>query len=151
MFWLDTSPAYFRYYAGTIRLEEKQADEVTGHKLDLTTGMFVPAAPDEVRTVLAASDSEHFAQLTHSEFVFATEDARRRHLHGEGSVFPIYELIDAMHRQAEEDGREITDAQSAFIVALHIQTFAAWEKELASQAAGQAASFVCGPKGSPQP
>ncbi|MBF6171349.1 hypothetical protein IU476_07680 [Nocardia blacklockiae] len=137
------SPSYFRFYAGTIRLEESESGEVTGQKLNIRTGFFEPASFDEISEVLGASQEFDLSEISEKQFVKATEEARSDYLQGDAPVFEIYRQIAEIYQAAEREGRRIDPAESAEISALRARTFRMWEDEAARRAAGEPPTFHC--------
>lgn len=140
----DTALAYFRYGAKILQVGTSGSDPVA-FELELDSGAFVPASFEKIFDILSGADVE-LTPLSRDEFVVATEDARRNHLHGTGPVFALYGLIDAIYAQTQRTHRALPDKARAYVTILCHNTFQLWEEELANRAAGEPASFRSGPK-----
>lgn len=139
--WLNKSPSYHQHYASTIRLEEDDQGNVTGRILNLYTGAFDEATPEQIDDVLGSRGNMDFRELTEDAFILETERERRRRLRGDGTIFAIYDVIDALYGTAKDEGRKVTREEAALIVGLYRRTFPLWEEEFARQAAGEPPSF----------
>ncbi|MGF6885500.1 hypothetical protein ABIA39_003958 [Nocardia sp. GAS34] len=141
MSWLRESPSYFRFYNGTIRLDEPPEGRVSGQKLNIDTGLFEPASFDEISSVLGARDDYDLSMLSEENFVKETEVARSYYLRGEGPVFDIYDSIQKIFDRSKAEGRRISSEEADEVYSLWHQSFRLWEEESARLAAGEDPSF----------
>ncbi|MGF6885501.1 hypothetical protein ABIA39_003957 [Nocardia sp. GAS34] len=145
---MPAAPSYFRLYNRTIRIIESPEGDVSGEALNLRTGFFDPASPEDVANVAAGSSDVDLAKLTEARFIRETEEARSTYLQGEGPVFDIYRRVGQLFDLAKSEGRWVTSVELDEIYSLWRRSFRLWEEEAARQEAGKPASFRYGRIGS---
>ncbi|MFC0115069.1 hypothetical protein [Kibdelosporangium aridum] len=139
MNWIKT-PAYYKYYGKTFRIDTDADDELTGHVLNLRTGAF-DRADDQVDRVMFSRSGDVYS-LSEAEFVNDTEVERATYLTGDGPIFALYDTIKAIRAHAAAEGRKLTPHETALIVGLRKKTFKMWEEEFARRDNGEPAENV---------
>ncbi len=76
----------------------------------------------------AMSGRGEVQRVSEREFMQKVEAWRARNLSGDGPVFALYALINAMEDQAREEGRPLRDDEKALVEELRAQSYRAFEE-----------------------
>jgi hypothetical protein len=74
------------------------------------------------------SKDDDIEQVSEDEFVQQVEKLRGRKLQGEGTVYDLYELINAMEDNAQKTKQELTKEDKALIAILRRKTYELFEQ-----------------------
>lgn len=107
-------------------------------KFDWDTGGYVNG--DNLWADVFLSHGGDVERVTEAEFIQYVEGLRAHRIEGEGTVFTLYEVINAMEDTAKEEGRRLTEKERAIIAGLRRKTYALFEKMLAAKEAQEPAS-----------
>jgi hypothetical protein len=134
-------PKYFDYYNNAFKIIEAPNGGLRAYVLDCHTGKF-RTANSRLRKVLFAM-GEEISPVSEDEFVTIVEENRSYYLHGDGTIFAIYDKIDAWFKQKDSLSAAEWRKKRDLISELRRRTFSMWEEEFTRQAAGERPSFKC--------
>ncbi|WP_433562081.1 hypothetical protein ACQP1O_31840 [Nocardia sp. CA-151230] len=141
---------YWEYMQRPYRLEKSdQPGAVSGRVgffIDRRTGEYIEdnTPIDNILWPDPTTDGfwrEHDSfQRDRNWYVDAVEHERMQYLRGEGTIFALYEVIEATRDQARGRGR-MTPEERALVHSLTNKTFDMWEEEIARRATGEPPAF----------
>lgn len=118
-------PEYYIVVERPIKLVSTEDGGMTVLKYNFETGGFDYGMEYLSRVRFGKDDVE---KVSEDEFVQHVEKLRGRSLKGEGTVYDLYQLINAMEDDAKEKGQELTVEDKALIVSLRIRTYKLFEE-----------------------
>jgi hypothetical protein len=119
-------PRFFRVGLRPVRFLPTPGGGLLVLAMNWATGAFEPA-PEYVARVLFGTDDEE--ELTEQAFIDEVEAWRARNLTGEGPVFALYSMVNAMEDEAQSQGRELTEEERALVAELRRRTYSLFEQE----------------------
>jgi hypothetical protein len=129
-------PQYHIVFTRPVKLLETEDGGMNVLKFDWKTGGFIYGMNLLSEIFFGHGDVE---QVTEDEFIQYVEKLRARRIKpGEGTVYTLYELINAMEDKAKEEGRKLTDKEKAIIADLRRETYQLFEEMLKEAEQGQA-------------
>jgi hypothetical protein len=121
-------PSYHIVFTRPVKLVETKDGGMNVLKFDWDTGGFIYGMDLVSEIFFGHGEVE---RVTEDEFIQYVEELRGRRIkHGEGTVYTLYELINAMEDKAKEEGRRLTDKEKATIVGLRKKTYRLFEQAL---------------------
>jgi hypothetical protein len=123
---MPDQPGFFTAGLRPIRFVPLPGGGLQVLKMNWTTGAFEPGVEFLGRVMFGTGDVE---TLTEDRFIDYVEAWRARNLAGEGPVFALYSLVNAMEDEAKQQKRELTDEERAIIAELRRQTYQSFERE----------------------
>jgi len=122
-------PAYYVYYSRPVKFLATPDGGMAAWKLSWETGGWEPA--DELVDEIIGAVGGEISPIDRDRFIDLTEDARAELLHGEGPVYALYETVNALIKDALEQGRALTAEEKALVTGIRRRTYAMFEAELA--------------------
>jgi hypothetical protein len=118
-------PEYYIVVERAIKLVPTEDGGMTVLKYNFETGRFDYGMEYLSRVMFGKDDVENVSE---DEFVQHVEKLRGRALKGEGTVYDLYDLINAIEDNAKEKGQELTMEDKALIASIRRQTYELFEK-----------------------
>lgn len=127
--WADLDlPQYHIVCTRPVKILRSENGRVEMLKFDWDTGGFVDG--NNLWADVFLSHGGDVEQVTEEEFIQYIEELRGRRLKGEGTVYTLYEVINAVQDRASAEGRRLTEQERALIAGLRRETYALFEKTL---------------------
>lgn len=129
---LGELPQYFRYYNRPVKILDRGDGGLIAWAVDRDTGAWVNAS-ELIFEILFATSNEDVYSLSRSQFISAVERYRGEWLRGEGTVFVLYETVNALVDTVTEERRQYTPEETALIAGIRRRTYKMFEEELRRQ------------------
>lgn len=121
-----SEPEYYIVGLRPVKLVPSPDGSLAVLKLNPVTGTFEFGTEYFPRVRFGTDDIE---QVSEDDFIQRVEALRARRLAGEGPLFALYQLINAIEDVAEEEGRELASDEQLKIAELRRQTHAMFQAE----------------------
>jgi hypothetical protein len=118
-------PEYYIVVERAIKLVPTEDGGMTVLKYNFETGRFDYGMEYLSRVMFGKDDVENVSE---DEFVQHVEKLRGLTLKGEGTVYDLYELINAIEDDAKEKGQELTMEDKALIAIMRRRTYKLFEE-----------------------
>jgi hypothetical protein len=118
-------PEYYIVVERAIKLVPTEDGGMTVLKYNFETGRFDYGMEYLSRVMFGKDDVE---KVSEDELVQHVEKLRGRTLKGEGTVYDLYELINAIEDDAKEKGQELTMEDKALIAIMRRRTYKLFEE-----------------------
>ena len=118
-------PEYYIVVERPVKVVATEDGGMTVLKYNFETGQFDYGMEYLSRLRFGKDDVE---KVSEEAFVQHVEKLRGRAVKGEGPVYVLYELINAMEDDAEEKGQALTMEEKALIVSIRRQTYELFEE-----------------------
>jgi len=127
-------PQYYVYEGRPVVFVEPEGGGLDCLVLSRETGEFVRDM-SYVRKIRNGTHAD-IETLPHAEFVQRVEACRGRTLHGDGTVFALYETVNGLEDAAKAEGRALTDEEAALVRTLRVRTHGLFEDALRADGRG---------------
>jgi hypothetical protein len=144
-----TLPRYYIYYSLPVQFLAKPEGGMHALKLDRTTGAFEPG--NELIDPITWATTEDVREVTEAAFIEAVERERGTFLNGEGPVFALYGVMNAIRRSVYEEQRAYTPEERVLLQQLSRETHVLFEAELQRRAAEATVPNPAPPPSPPTP
>jgi len=118
-------PKYYILVELAVKLVPTEDGGMTVLKYNFETGRFDYGMEYLTEVLFGKDDVE---KVSEDEFVQHVEKLRGRTLKGEGTVYDLYELINAIEDDAKEKGQELTMEDKALIAIMRRRTYKLFEE-----------------------
>ena len=95
-------------------------------KMNWQTGVFEYGIEYLARASSSSADVDHVSE---DDFIQQVESLRARRLKGEGPIFALYQMVNAMEDTAKAQGRRLTNDEEDLIAELRRQTYEMFQSE----------------------
>ncbi len=119
-------PQYHIVCTRPVKIQRAADGGVEMMKFDWETGGYVPG--DNLWADVFISHGGDTERVTEDEFIQYVEQLRGRRLKGEGTVYTLYEIINAIEDGARAEGRRLTDGERETVTGLRRKTHGMFEK-----------------------
>ena len=124
-------PRYYIVFTRPVKLVETEDGGMDVLKFDWETGGFIGGVNLLSEIFFGHGEVE---QVTEDEFIQYVEKLRGCRIpQGEGTVYTLYELINAMEDKAKGEGRRLTEKEQSIITGLRKKTYESFEQMLEEQ------------------
>lgn len=96
-------------------------------KMDWQTGAWTWGNDKLVKVMMGHGEVE---EVSEAEFIQHVEELRARRYQGEGTVYDLYALMNAMEDAAKGQGRHLTPEEQAILTELRRETYRLFEATL---------------------
>jgi len=120
------SPEYYIVVERPVKFVPTEDGGMSILKYNFETGRF-DYGMEYLSRVMFSKDDD-IEQVSEDEFVQQVEKLRGRKLQGEGTVYDLYELINAMEDNAQQTKQELTNEDKALIAILRRKTYELFEQ-----------------------
>jgi hypothetical protein len=128
-----TLPSYYMYYSLPVQFLATPGGGMHALKLNRTTGAFEPG--NELIDPIIWATTEDVREVTEAAFIEAVERERGTFLKGDGPVFALYGVMNAIRRSVYEEQRAYTPEERVLLQQLSHETHVLFEAELQRRAA----------------
>jgi hypothetical protein len=126
-------PEYYEYYKRPVKFVATPDGGMAVWKMSWDTGGWEPG-DDLVIDIFTNAGGEVYRR-TKDQFIQLTERNRARRLRGEGAVFALYEVVEAILSEARNSPRSLSDEELALVTGILRRTYVMFEAELARRGA----------------